>query len=58
MLKKERYFDEIISEDVVIGRPVIIRVGNQLLETSSVVDWNVGYPKTKIETQNTIYYKK
>lgn len=58
--KKLRKFQQLLSEKVVVGHPVIIFADGQLLETSNVLRYSrslfTGH--TVIETLNTVYEKE
>jgi len=58
--KKIHKFQQLLSEKIVVGHPVIILADGQLLETSNVIGYSrslfTGH--TVIETLNTLYEKE
>lgn len=57
MLKRQVHFDELLTEEPIVGEPVIIRIGKERVRTSPVVKWHIGLASTRIETEHTVYIK-
>ena len=58
--KKLRKFQELLSDRIAVGHPVIICADGQMLETSNVLKYSQSLftGHTVIETLNTVYEKE